>query len=111
MQQVHSFTVQMWQSMSSTCLSLDAVMRVIPMVKRLALMSLIDGVDTPNSSNQSVQFSVTEDLNSTKFDVVGDGEQERNLVDVHDVSGKKDITTLCHGVGRDIDRSDAHSVG
>ena len=73
--------------------------------------SLVDGVDTLSSSNQSVQFLITEDLNSTNFYAAGHGDQERGLVDVHDVSSKLHMATLCHGVGEDVDRSDTYSIG
>ena len=72
--------------------------------------SLVDGVDTSSSSNQSVHFHITEYLNSAKFDVAGDGDQEGDLVDVHDVASKLHMMSLFHGMGGDIDRSDAYSI-
>ena len=74
-------------------------------------VSLVDGVDVSISSNQSVQFLITEYLNSSKPDAAGDGDQEGDLVDVHDVTGKLHMTTLFHGMGGDIDRSDAYNIG
>ena len=41
---------------------------------------------------------------------MGDGNQKRDFVDVHDVSGQKDITTLCHGGGWDVKRGNPHGI-
>ena len=72
--------------------------------------SLVDGVDASSCSNQGGQLLIRKDLNSSKLDVVGDGDQEGDLVDVHDVTGKLDMMALFHGVGRDVERSDVDSI-
>ena len=74
-------------------------------------MSLIDGVSALSGGNQGFQFLVIEDFNSAKFNAVGDGDQEGDLIDVHDVTSKLHMMALFHDMGRDVDGSDLDSIG
>ena len=64
-----------------------------------------------SSGNQGFQFPVIEDFNSAKFNAVGDGDQEGDLIDVHDVASKLHVMAPFHDMGRDVDRSDLDSIG
>ena len=56
----------------------------------------VDTVDASQRFDERAKFAVVKDFGGNETDVLGDGEEEWNAVDKHDVNAEGNVTILCH---------------